>query len=132
MVMSSARWCPVVASSGGRVIWEDRALFTKLKMMNLKADRALTAATAYHATKAAAYAKQNAPWTDRTGNARNGLFATAQRDYPSYRIIIGHSVDYGVWLEARFSGRYQIIRPTVDNTGPELMKTVSKLFEVIL
>lgn len=103
-------------------------MYNKLRTFNARADRFITAATAYHATQAVNYARTNAPWTDRTTNARNGLFATAQRDAPVYRIIIGHSVPYGVWLEVRWAGRYQILRPTVDHEGPELMKTVSTMF----
>ena len=115
-------------ASGGGVQWDDRALINHLKTFNARADRAITAAIGYHATQAQAYARTNAPWTDRTSNARNGLFAKAERKVPHYRIIISHSVPYGVWLEIRWSGRYAIIRPTVDHEGPELMKTVSGLF----
>lgn len=115
-----------MARSG--ITWNDRALISQLRTFNARADRAITAAVAYHASRASAYAKQNAPWQDQTSNARNGLFAEAQRDAPKYRIIIGHSVPYGVWLEVRWAGRYQIIRPTVDHEGPELMKTVSDLY----
>lgn len=111
-----------------RVTWDDRALYNKLRTFNARADRFITAATAYHATQAVSFARQNAQWTDRTGNARNGLFARAERDAPVYRIVIGHSVPYGVWLEVRWSGRYQIIRPTVDHEGPELMRTVSTMY----
>jgi hypothetical protein len=114
-----------------RMTWDDRALYNRLRTFNARADRFLTAATAYHATQAVAYARQNARWTDRTGNARNGLFARAERDAPAYRIIIGHSVPYGVWLEVRWSGRYQIIRPTVDHEGPELMKTVATMYSTM-
>lgn len=120
--------CPVVASTRPRVVWDDRALYNRLRTFNARADRFITAATAYHATRAVAYARANAPWTDRTTNARNGLFARAERDAPVYRIIIGHSVPYGVWLEVRWSGRYQILRPTVDHEAPEVMKTASQLF----
>jgi len=118
-------------ASGGRsqIVWDDRALVNKLQTFNARADRFITAATAYHATRAVAYARQNAPWADRTTNARNGLFARAERDAPVYRLIIGHSVPYGVWLEVRWSGRYQIIRPTVDHEGPELMRTVQAMYQ---
>lgn len=115
-------------ASRGRVTWDDRALYNKLRTFNARADRFITAATAYHATRAASYARTNAPWTDRTGNARNGLFARAERDAPVYRVIIAGSVPYQPWLEVRFSGRYQIIRPTVDHEGPELMRTVQTMY----
>jgi hypothetical protein len=117
-----------MARGGGGISWEDRKLLDQLKTFNARMDRFITASIAYHASQASAYAKRNAPWTDRSSNARNGLFARAERDRPTYRIIIGHSVPYGVWLEVRWSGRYQIIRPTVDHEGAELMRTVSAAY----
>lgn len=113
------------------VRWEDRALINTLKTFNARMDRGITAALAYHATQAVAYARQNASWTDRTANARNGLFARAEKDAPIYRLIVAHSVPYGVWLELRWNGRYQIIRPTVDKTAPEIMRTVSRLYTTV-
>lgn len=108
--------------------WEDGELLNSLSTFNARMDRGITAATAYHASRATAYARDNAPWTDRTSNARNGLFSTAERDFPIYRIIVAHSVPYGIWLETRWSGKFQIIRPTVAHEGPELMATVAALF----
>lgn len=110
------------------IVWQDDTLVNQLKTFDARMDRVLTAAIAYHATRAGGYARDNAPWTDRTSNARNGLFATAERDRPRYRIIVGHSVPYGIWLEVRFAGRYAIIRPTIDHEGPELMKTASQAY----
>ena len=114
------------------VVWSDRSLLSNLKNFDKRADRIISASVAYHASRASAYAKRNAPWQDRTTNARNGLFAQAERNFPSYAIVVGHSVPYGVWLEVRWSGRYQIIRPTVDREGPELMKTASQLYARML
>lgn len=115
-------------ASRSRVTWDDRALTAQLKTFDTRVEAAITAATAYHATRAVAYARANAPWQDRTSNARNGLFARAERDNHVHRIIVGHSVPYGLWLEVRWSGRYQILRPTIDHEGPELMQTVTQLF----
>lgn len=114
-----------------QVSWDDRTLYNNLRTFNARADRAITAAIGYHASRGQTYARQNAPWKDRTTNARNGLFAKAERDAPVYRIIIGHSVPYGIWLEVRWAGRYQIIRPTIDHEGPEVMKTVQGLYQVM-
>lgn len=72
------------------------------------------------------YAKQNAPWTDRTGNARAGLFSKARavNGGESFELIVAHSMSYGLWLEIRFSGKYAIIQPTIDHIGPILMKRI--------
>ena len=46
-----------------------------LKNVNPYMERQLTAATHAMAPRAEAYLKTKAPWTDRTGAARNGLTA---------------------------------------------------------
>lgn len=110
------------------ITWDDRQLLANLKTFDARVNRAVAAAMKFHATRASAYARSNAPWTDRTSNARNGLFARAESSGTSHRIIVGHGVPYGIWLEVRFSGRYAIIRPTIDREGPLVMQTVSQLY----
>lgn len=70
-------------------------------------------------------AQASAPWTDRTGNARTGLFGTAERDVARKLVTIylshGPDIDYGIWLELANGGRYQIIMPTIERHLPELM-----------
>ena len=70
--------------------------------------------------------KAEAPWTDRTGAARTGLFTdkfhAGTLSKGVHKIVFGHSVDYGIWLEVANSGRYQIIMPTVKSVGTDLMK----------
>lgn len=50
-------------------------------------------------------AKQNAAWTDRTGNARSGLFGTSESNLAAHLVVIylshGPVIDYGVYLELR-------------------------------
>jgi hypothetical protein len=46
-------------------------------------------------------------------------------------IVIGHSVFYGVFLEARWSGRYAIIQPTLDHMGPIVMRSFNRLLDRI-
>lgn len=120
-----------MASSSGAFTWDDQALVAVIDTINPIMDRAISAAMSFHATRAVSYARQNAPWTDRTGNARNGLFAIASGGGGKYRIDIGHSVPYGVWLEVRWNGRYQIIRPTVEHEGAEVMRTVAQIFRSV-
>lgn len=80
---------------------------------------------------AQAYMKQNAPWTDRTGNARSGLKATSQSDVAQgkFRLILYHSVPYGIWLEIKNQGRYRIIQPSVKHSGEHLMSLFAKMLE---
>lgn len=64
------------------------------------------------------YAQQNAPWTDRTGEARDSLTATASYDSGEVTIDLAHGVDYGYWLEVIQNGRFAIILPTLELYAP--------------
>lgn len=111
--------------------WDDGGLIKNLKAMDNKMDAFIFASISYHAQRAQSYARQNARWTDRTGNARNGLFGKAIRNKPSYALVVGGTVTYQPWLEVRWSGRYAIIVPTLRREGSALMNTLSKGFSAI-
>jgi hypothetical protein len=76
-------------------------------------------------------AKESAPWTDRTGNARTGLFGTAERDAARQLVTIylshGPDIDYGVYLELAHGGTYQVVEPTIERHLPELMADLRAL-----
>lgn len=74
----------------------------------------------FYAPQIESYAKANAPWTDQTGNARNGLAARAGREGESYYIVLYHQVPYGLWLEVKYDGRNAIIMPTLDEFLPKV------------
>lgn len=84
--------------------------------------------------------KANAPWRDRTTNARNGLYSTTRIERfggwgvggprPGVvRIIVdsGHQVAYGVYLEKNNGGRWAIVQPTLDFFGPQLLSQIRGL-----
>lgn len=75
------------------------------------------------------YAKTNAPWDDRSGEARQGLTAEVV-DGGLFRnsIVLYHTVDYGIWLEVRWNGRYAIIVPTIEHFGPIVMGSLGSVF----
>lgn len=77
------------------------------------------------------FARNNAPWTDRTGNARSGLHADVNviDQGKAFELIVAHSVNYGIWLEVRFSGKYAIIQPTVDYIGAVLISRIASSIE---
>lgn len=67
--------------------------------------------------------RENAGWEDRTGAARDGLKASVERTkLLEYQLTVYHSVDYGIWLEVRWNGRYAILQPAVEHWGPFLMQ----------
>jgi len=58
-------------------------------------------------------AQANARWTDRTGNARQGLTGVAEIDGSTIVITLFHTMSYGIWLEIANAGRYAIIMETI-------------------
>lgn len=111
------------------IIWQDKELVANIQDLSPRIQNAIAATMAYHEPRAIAYARQNAPWTDRTTNARNGLGAKARVDHgrKRYSLTVFHSVPYGIWLEVRFAGRFSIIRPTIEHQGPLVMATARAL-----
>lgn len=83
----------------------------------------------YMAPRVENYMKMNAPWTDQTANARNGLAARAYREGDEVGIVLYHQVPYGVYLETRWDGRYAIINPTIEAMGPEVMAMYDRMLE---
>lgn len=69
------------------------------------------------------WAKVNAPWTDRTTDARNELqAAVVWQDEDHFTIMLGHGAQiyYGIWLEVRWGGKFAIILPTVEHFAPQI------------
>ena len=94
--------------------------------------RAVAAVAQYTATAMQNDAKANAAWTDRTGNARTGIFGTSEADFAANVVTIylshGATIDYGVFLElgngsggGPGSGKYAIIMKTMQAHYEPLM-----------
>lgn len=75
-----------------------------------------------------AWMKANAPWTDRTGNARQTLF-TEVEDFvnTAVELFMSHGVDYGIYLELDHGGVYAIIGPALDYFAPKIWADVQAL-----
>lgn len=108
----------------------------------------MVAISDFHAQRAQAEMREKAPWTDRTGNARNGLFAQpfytlgsggVGRDAAgrftsggsTYGVVLYHSVPYGIWLETRWAGRFAALVPVLSSEGQQFMLSVAALFASI-
>lgn len=76
-----------------------------------------------------AWLKQNAPWIDQTGNARQGLYAQAVQEGNMLAIIMDYSVFYGWFLEMSNSGRYAIITPAVDVFAQQIFDDIKALLQ---
>lgn len=111
-----------------KMTWQQLELLDTLAKGNEKVNDAIMAALEYKAPEVEAHMKQNAPWTDQTGNARQGLRAQAYDLGGDQKgIILYHQVPYGIWLEVKNSGEYGIILDTIQIMGPEVMKSLENI-----
>lgn len=73
-------------------------------------------------------AKQYAPWTDRTGNARRSIRSQDTSDDETVRVSVGMgikgSLEYPLYLEMSNGGKYRVIDPTVFGYGKIEMQNV--------
>lgn len=75
------------------------------------------------------YAKRNARWKDRTGNARRGLNAKVSKKVLKYQITVAHGVWYGIRLETWFERRYAILEETIKMTSPKVLENYRNLLD---
>lgn len=107
-----------------------RSLDRNLARFDTRARTAIRATMELQARRSETWMRTNAPWTDRTTNARNGLFATVQdSEFDAWLLVVSHGVDYGIWLEVIESGKYAIVRPGWLRANRELMKLLAKVFD---
>lgn len=78
------------------------------------------------AIQALDYAQANAPWADRTGDARAGLDVDVRREGNVIVWEMFHNVDYGLYLETRWNGRYAIIMPTLEMFSAQIGRGLSE------
>jgi len=111
--------------------WDMGTIRLRTKALGHVVDKGIAAVMSKKAVDVQDYARSNAPWTDRTGNARNGLFATSRSGQGTHEIVLYHTVPYGIWLEVRFAGRNAIIRPTIQSQAPLVMKAIEGMLSKI-
>lgn len=123
----------------------DTSKFESPAIMEKKLNRAIFGVARYWDGRVEAHAKQKAPWTDRTTNARNGLAANAVKlGKTVYAIILAHSVTYGIYLELGHHHEvalkgggvstwdvpaYPIIMPTIKIYAPKVMRMLNKILD---
>ena len=73
------------------------------------------------------YMKQNRPWHDRTGQARQRLRGYPQKYDTGVRINLEHGVDYGIYLEYSFMRCYAIIEPTIRKHGKKVFDSWQRM-----
>jgi hypothetical protein len=79
---------------------------------------------------AQAWMQANAPWTDRTGQARANLYTDlehAARQSVGMLLAHGPTISYSVYLETMQMGRFAILAPAVDWWAPVLFREVQAI-----
>jgi hypothetical protein len=138
------------------IVWKvpPSTLAVNIRKYQRDLETALAATCVYHGQKMQGSARRNAPWTDRTGNARSGLFfvfeasgmptvygeVTQQSANLNQRgaqfdtaadgtlvIWLSHTMYYGVYLELANGGKYAVILSTLLSHLPGLEASLKKL-----
>ena len=83
------------------------------------------------------YMRSNAPWTDRTANARAALHSEINHEVGRMvELILSHGVYYGHYLEGwnpvanremLRGGLYAIVNPSIDYFGPQIWRDVRRM-----
>lgn len=72
------------------------------------------------------YAKNNARWTDRTGNARQRLKGSTRWEESALIAAISHNVDYGMWLELCHGKKYAILEEALNSQAQNLLDSYQR------
>lgn len=73
-------------------------------------------------------AKRNAPWTDRTGNARRTMEGfQGFQDADHYHIGIRGNMPYSYQLERWYNRRYAILMPTMVAQKPHILDDIKAI-----
>lgn len=110
---------------------DSKQLLKRLENAETKSQVAIKMFSQEGAKKFENYAKNNRPWTDRTGHARQRLVGWVEMFSNKVRIHIGHGVDYGVYLELAHEKRYAILQPTVNALSKEILEGFKELMRYI-
>jgi len=106
---------------------EGKLLMEQLEEIRRRTPEEILAGGAAVAEKLEVLAKRNAPWTDRTGNARRTLEGfQGFNDPESYRIGICGNMPYSERLELAFGRRYAILMPTMRAQKPYILEDIRR------
>lgn len=80
---------------------------------------------------ATANMKKNAPWTDRTGNARATLATDSEHKPEHDELVLHGGMPYQIYLERMQAGRFAAIGPEVTRRGRYIMANMTELFKLM-
>lgn len=79
------------------------------------------------ATRMEGEAKRNAPWTDRTGNARQTIRGVSGWAGKKLRCGVTGNMEYSPYLEFTHEGQNKVLWPTVQNNEQKIMDAYRKV-----
>ena len=103
-------------------------VINNIRQHESKLKQAIKILTGVGAKKMENWAKTNAKWVDRTGNARQGI--TGEADWISdakIQIALSYSVHYGIWLELAMERRFSILEDAIEQNKDELITAYKRL-----
>lgn len=106
----------------------DDGMIRRMDEYGRQVERAVFRLAQYWAPVLEAFAKEYAPWTDRTSNARQtlrGFVDDLARD--TVTLYLAHGMDYGLHLETRYAGRYAIIWPTIESHLEDIRESLQAM-----
>lgn len=77
--------------------------------------------------------KQNAPWTDRTGQTRAALYSDVlDMTNEAVVLILGHGEEKpGIFLELANAGRYSVVFPALDHFLPLIWRDIQAMLNAM-
>lgn len=108
---------------------------SSMSAYEMKVKQAIKQIGQYWAAVFESYAKENAPWTDQTANARQSLHAWVEElANDTVAVWLSHGMDYGKYLETKgasessHAGRYAIVWPTIEQHLSQIQKMLKEIF----
>ncbi len=114
--------------AGASIEWSgDDGVIRAMQAYEQKVYEAVRRIAQYWSPVVEAYAKDEAAWVDRTGNARQGLQGLVEDlSETMVAITLKGGVDYQIWLELK--PRYAIILPTLEAHYGEVSRMLKDVF----
>lgn len=104
-------------------------MIRRLQEYNNRVIWAVKQVAQYWAAVLESYAKEKAPWVDRTGNARQSLHAYVEElSGDTVRLYLSHGVHYGIFLETKWAGRYGIVWATIQRHLDPIRQMLQEIF----
>lgn len=102
---------------------DGREFISRAQMINQRLAPGMLMVSQTMALKIQEWAQENAPWTDRTSNARQTLNAKAYLEGAHHVCIeLRHGVEYGIWLELAHQRRFAILEKSIEANKDLVMR----------